>query len=182
MKNKFQKMFIASLVSSILFLLLGLFLVLMPDTTLSLISYLLGSIILIIGIINLIHYFKSNEQAFKIELVLGIICIVIGLFIILNPKFIVSIIPLIIGIYIVTTSIVKLEYALSLKKHNSDSYLVSLILTIITLICGIILIFNPFKGAVVITRIVGFFILVYSIIDIVESVTLKKAIKNIDVI
>lgn len=46
-------------------------------------------------------------------------------------------------------------------------------------ICGIVLIFNPFKGAVLLTRIVGIFILIYSVLDLISTFVISKTFKKI---
>ena len=54
-----------------------------------------------------------------------------------------------------------------------------MIISIISAICGVVLICNPFKGAVVIMQINGAFIIVYSILDIISTVTIKKNVEAI---
>ncbi len=46
-------------------------------------------------------------------------------------------------------------------------------------ICGVLLVFNPFKGAVFLTRVVGIFILVYAILDLVSTFVIKNTLDNI---
>ena len=68
----------------------------------------------------------------------------------------------------------------SLKKTNSKEYIKPLVVNIITLILGLILIFNPFKGAETIIRIIGGFMIVYSLLDIFDySLTKPKKVKVI---
>lgn len=54
-----------------------------------------------------------------------------------------------------------------------------MILAFITTICGLILILNPFKGAEFITKIVGILILIYSILDIISTITIKNTVNKI---
>ena len=50
----------------------------------------------------------------------------------------------------------------------------TLAISILTTICGVMLIFNPFKGAVIVTKIIGILISVYSTLDITSSIVIKK--------
>ena len=55
----------------------------------------------------------------------------------------------------------------------------TLIVAIISAICGAALIINPFAGASAITQIVGAFIIVYAILDITSTVTIKRNVTAI---
>ena len=46
-------------------------------------------------------------------------------------------------------------------------------------ICGIILIFNPFAGAVFITKIIGALIVIYAILDIASTIVIKKNVSKL---
>lgn len=104
---------------------------------------------------------------------------ILGIVVINNPKAIAGIIPFVIGFIIIVNSAIKLQYSMELKKNHNDLWLSTLILSIIMSICGITLIFNPFKGAEIITRIVGIFILVYAILDLVSTFVIRSTFKKI---
>ena len=52
-------------------------------------------------------------------------------------------------------------------------------LSLITVLCGILLIFNPFAGAVFITKIVGILILAYALLDIISTLMFENTVRNI---
>ena len=41
------------------------------------------------------------------------------------------------------------------------------------------LLFNPFKGAVLLTQVVGIFIIIYSVLDIISTIAIKKNVADI---
>ena len=92
--------------------------------------------------------------------------------------FIIIPIPIVIGIGIIINSCNKLQYAIQLKSNENDLWKSTMIISIISTLCGIILIFNPFQAAVGITRIVGIFIVIYSILDIISTITIKRNVKK----
>ena len=55
-----------------------------------------------------------------------------------------------------------------------------MLLSILALLCGIVLVFNPFEGATFITKIVGVLLFLYAIIDIVASLRIRKTVKRIE--
>ena len=54
-----------------------------------------------------------------------------------------------------------------------------MIVSIISTLCGLVLLFNPFKGALVFTKIVGLFIIIYALLDVISTITIKRNVKII---
>ena len=146
----------------------GGFITFYPSTTINFISSIIGIVILFISINYLVRYFKFKEYNLKLDLILGIFLLVLSLLFIFNSKFISGILPFLVGIYFVSNSIPKIQYAFNLKKANSSNWITLLIIALICLIFGILFILNPFHGALVITKIIGIFMMIYSIMDIVN--------------
>jgi len=182
MKETVNKMFISSILSSAVLLVIGLLLFIRPEGTLSLISYTIGGILVIIGTNSLINYYRGKEYVSKFELVYGVLGVLGGFVLILNPKAIVSLIPFIIGVWIVISSLSKLKYSINISSKQTKSGIISLVITILTLILGVVLIFNPFSGAVFITKMIGLFLFMYAILDIVQSSIIKRDVGAIIVV
>lgn len=171
----------SSIINSIVLLVFGLLLILQSEVTIVTISYVIGGILVALGAIAAIRYFKNAADLDKtgIDMVYGVVCIIMGILVIKNPKAIASIIPFIIGIIIVINSAMKLQYSLELRKNESDLWLSTLILSIVMTICGVTLIFNPFKGAEFITKMVGIFILIYAILDLISTMVIRNTFKKL---
>ena len=181
MVESFKRLFRMSIFTSIFFIALGLFLVIKPDTTITAISYIIGGIIMVTGITFLIKYFSNREQygLFSGDLIFGVLSIVIGLVLILNPTALAKVIPFIIGVWILISSVTKIEYSMQLKSIDNRAWVYTMIIAIITFIWGLLLIFDPFGGAMAITQIIGIFILVYAILDFIEIFIIRKNLKYI---
>ena len=179
MKKTIEKMWTTSIITSILLIFLGLFLFFQPETTISIIAYTIGGIIIISGVGTLYKSFKKNQATrFNLELTLAVITIIAGLIIVLNKEALASLLPLILGIWMTVSSTTKLQHAFTLKTMNNNSWISTLIVALLIITWGILLIFNPFKGALAITKLIGLFIMVYAILNIIESYLLKKNIKD----
>lgn len=165
-------------ISSLILFLVGLFLLIFPEKAISLVSYIIGIIILVNGIIHLIRYFSKKTEVFSFGLMTGIIFVITGIIFISTPETIASIIPFLLGGWIVIKSLIKIQIALNLKSYQSSSWMSILIVSIVTLVFGIIMILNPFDGAVVMTRVIGGFLVVYSILDIIDSRRIKKPLQD----
>ena len=155
MENIMTKLLKSSIWSSIALIILGLLLIFYSELTIVSISYGVGGILIAIGVIALLKYISNINKDIKneIDIVYGIGTIILGIIVISNPKAIASIIPFVLGILIVINSTAKIDYSFKLKKSNSKLWISTLIVALIALICGVLLIFNPFAGAEFITKI-----------------------------
>ena len=151
------------------------------EATIVTISYVIGGILIAAGVLAIIRFIKnSKEQAntFNLDILYGLVTVILGIIVITNPHAIASILPIVLGIAIIISSSSKLQYAFVLKNDQNDMWKTTLVIAIISTICGVVLLFNPFAGAVLIMRIVGIFILVYSILDIVSTIIIKKNVND----
>lgn len=182
MKVEIKKVIWPSLLSSIFLLLLGLLLFFKSSETLIGISYLVGGVLIALGVIAIINFLKNSTRDIFVQLniVYGIVSIVAGLFLVMVPEFIGSVIPIVVGIAVIISSSFKVQQALVLKNLDSKYFLPTLIMAILCLSCGIIILFNPFTSAVVVTQVIGLFMIIYAILDIINSFILRKS-SNISV-
>mgnify|MGYP004459185273 CR=1 FL=1 len=181
MDSLMKKFFRSSLVSSITLFILGLLIIFKSEITIIAISYLVGGALIALGTFAIIQFIKNIEISGKndLDILYGVVTIILGLLIVKNPKLIASVLPVIIGVAIIINSATKLQYAFELKKENNQQWKTTMIISIISVICGVILLFNPFKGAVIITQTIGIFMIVYSILDIVSTTIIKKNVNYI---
>jgi len=175
--TKFLK---SSLISSITLLIISLFLFFETEATIITISYIIGSILIAIGTITIIKYINNLKSGIRNELdiVYGVGMGILGIIVISNPKGLASIIPFILGIIMIITSATKLQISLDIMRKNEGKMTTSSILLLMTCICGVVLIFNPFSGAKLLAKIIGIIILIYSILDIVSTFKIQKIIKK----
>ena len=62
LEKKMKKTFNASLFASLIFVIIGLFLFIKPDATISIISYIIGGVLLFVGLTNIYRYFSSDNS------------------------------------------------------------------------------------------------------------------------
>lgn len=172
-----KKIFTINQYLSFILLLFGVILVIKPDDTVTFISNLVGVILLIIGLSSIIKYVKFLCD---IDIIFGVVSTVLGLVLLLNPVAVLSILPFTLGFYITVNGITKLRYAFDLKKYKGKDYINILVMSVLTIICGLILIIRPFSGVTFVIRIIGIILIVYSLIDIVNYHSIKKDIVVIE--
>lgn len=177
-----KKMNITSIIFSILFLILGILLLCRPGDALNIVSYSLGGMLIIWGVIQMIQFFikKDSQNYFDFSFVVGIFVSIFGVIILLKPRIIADIIPLMLGIWMIINGVTKLAYSLTINKKSKS--LSTIIISIAILVVGLLLVINPFAGAEILTQLIGIALIVYSILDLVEVIFIKKTTKKIDIL
>ena len=139
MKDFFKRAGIISIITSIIFAILGFIMIKNPEGTINVISKVIGLIILLIGIEKIINYllFNGNGDLFNYDLIYGIIAIIIGVLIMVYSSVFANIVGIVIGIWIAYEAAIKMLLSLKLKNAGVSSWLVMLALSAITLLAGI---------------------------------------------
>ena len=173
-----KKMSIVSIIFSIIFIAIGIFLLLKPETAINIICYVLGVLLILWGVVSMIQFFsdKTSESYLSISFIFGAFMFIFGLIILIKPEIIASIIPLLLGIWMLINGVTKLSYSLTINKLSNAT--VSIIGSILIIILGVLLIFNPFAGAKSLVQIIGISFIVYSVIDLAESIALTFSLKK----
>lgn len=180
MKSLIKTFFRSSILSSIALIAFGILLIVQSEATIVTISYIIGAILIAIGVIAALQFFrKKGIEKNDLDIIYGVVCVILGIIVIKNPEAIAGIIPFVIGFIIIVNSATKLQYGIELKKEKNSLWISTILLSIIMAVCGIVLIFNPFQGAVLLTRIVGIFIVVYAILDIISTIVIKNTYNQI---
>ena len=181
MKEIINKIFKSSILGALSLVVLGILLIFESEATIVTISYVIGGILVAIGVLALLKFYKEvkDNQDTGMDLVYGIISVVLGIIVISNPKAVASIIPIVMGLIIILNSGTKLQYSIELKRNNNNLWKSTMVLSLISTLCGVLLVFNPFKGAAFLTKLIGFLILLYAVLDIVSTITIKSTVKKI---
>ena len=176
MEKVLKAFYKSSLITSFILLVLGILLIFESEATIISISYIIGGCLIAAGLTAIINFFrtKMKDSFSELNIVYGVVTATAGLLIIMNPQVIGSFIPIVIGIGIIINSAMKLQYAFELKNIHNKMWKTTMLISIISTLCGIILLFNPFAGAVILTKIIGGFIITYAILDIFSTYTIKK--------
>ena len=172
--EKYQKY---SLIVSALMFLLALFLIFRPLESLNTFIMLFAIIILVNGIIKLVQYFRTDAQMrmMNFGLAEGILSILAALIIIISSDALIAFLPIMFSIWIIVQSIITIQLSMGLKLSETKGWWVVLILSIITLLLGVIIMFNPFASMAATTTVVGIILAVTEAIHLVEGiVTLVK--------
>ena len=111
MEVRIRKMNITSIIFSIIFILIGTFLLARPEDAIHLVSYALGIILLVWGVISVVQFFSNKESQSYLEFgfIVGVFVLIFGIIILVKPDTIASIIPLLLGIWMLINGVTKLS-------------------------------------------------------------------------
>ena len=143
--------------SAALCIILGVILVVYPNTSLTIVCRAVGVIVLITGLGMIFSYLRSEFKGIlaKIGLVFGSILAIVGGFIILRPLGIISIIPIVFGVLLVYHGLANMKQALELREYKDAGWWLPVLIAASTIVLGIVIMKNPFGTIGVLMRIIG---------------------------
>ena len=156
---------------SALYLGLGVFLLMKPTTALNIVCYALGAVVLACAAVQLIRYFVVERGVFQSQLTLisGIICLALGAFLILRSDIVVSILPIVFGLFVIFDSISRVQNALDLRRCGYSSWKSFLLLPVLSVVLGVIMILNPFGTMETLVMAIGIILIVEGSINLLSA-------------
>ena len=161
------------IIISIIFILFGIMLISRPEAIVSIISILLGAIFIVMGVLKIIDYYSNGKQD-NYLIAISVVMILIGIIIMFCADIILSAFRILIAIWIIYSGILNLQTTIVWKDYKSRLWLLTLLLSIATIGVGIYILVN--SGAIMQT--IGIAILVYGIVNIIESFIFIKKVDN----
>ncbi len=144
-------------ISSVITLAIGLLLVIHPAFTGKALCWLIAAVLIGKGAGSIISRYRNKNLPAPVvfELMGGIMTIFAGIFVATRSEMLISIIPFVVGMFLLISSITGLQKAFELKRINYSGWNHGLIFTIIKLILAVIIVNNPFGTAMTLTRFIG---------------------------
>ena len=178
MLKKVNRYINLSIVLSALFGILGFVFIFWPKTSLDVLAYLIGAFLIGYGIYNFIDSFTVNPIFCLVEMTSSVLAFLLGVTVFLNLNIFESLLPIILGIFFIINGAFKTRVSFLLREVN-NRFTVSIITSILMILCGIVIIIEPLNSAIMITSVVGVLILIYAISDIIDMIVYKGRINDI---
>ena len=174
MKNQNEPINTKSLLTSIVSLVIGIILCFNSDFVFEVIGYLISAILILMGVIRLITHakLKQTNMTSSVHFAAAIFFLILGGVIAMFPKFIPTTLSIVIGAMIIFNGISRLVLGLAIRKIDGQGSKVFLLVAGLTILLGIIIITQMFLP------LLGAFIIVYSISEIIGYVYYKSQNKD----
>ena len=140
----FRKLKIASLVKSILYIVFGICLLVIPSVTKMTVCYHFGGIVLAGGLLSIVNYFIYGYEPFGF--IKGAVEILFGILFLACAPQIASAFAFIFGIIFVVRNLFLIQDALDYRRFGVSTWWLDLIFSVLMTAFGIVLIVNPFRA------------------------------------
>lgn len=167
---------IPSIVSAIVFLIVGALLFTNPNMVIAIISYTIGIVLILIGIYSCIkNYYntKQNSNTPITELTFGIIMMIIGIVFLLLANSIGVALQYVFGAFMLFSGINNLINALQLNKDDKN-FIVQIIVASLLILGGLYTILKSNLAF----EIVGIVMMIYATLEIVSFITNRNSINK----
>ncbi len=151
----------STLSNNAIFVLLGLILVFAPGISIDLIVYVLGITKTLSGALGIYRQYKFDTQ-YSFQFNTNVLNLLFGLALLTIPSFstmLLSIVPIVFGIWIAGSGVNQISNALKFKQVR-QYWWVGLIIGILCSLLGLFIIFNPISVIKDVFRFIGLFFLV----------------------
>ena len=151
---------------------IGVLLLINPVGFTSGIIIALGVVLTILGIYNVIQYFRNEiEMAVQGDgLSRGILFILVGLFCIFRSRWFVITFPVLTMLYGVITLVAgvgKIQMAVDLMRLQLRHWYIALINALLTIVFALLIVFNPFETTAILWTFIGVALLIEALLDII---------------
>ena len=165
---------------SMLYLGLGVFLLLVPGTALNVVCYALGAVVLACAVVQLVRYFAVERGVFQSQLTLvsGLVCLGLGAFLIIRSDIVVSILPIVFGLFVIFDAIGRVQNALDLRRCGYDSWKGFLFLPVLSVVLGVVLVINPFGAMETLVMAIGVILIVEGAINLLSALYTVLAVRR----
>ena len=149
----------------------------MPSLSLDIIRWIIAIGSLIIGALLIAADLGRRQSIpFFSTTLAGVILLVIGL-VFIRHEHVMDIFPIILGAIFIINAFSSSRLTMALRGTPAGRY--ATITTILAIICGILLIANPWEGNISMMIFAGIMMIIYSASTFADMVVLKKNVKNL---
>ncbi len=156
---------------------LGGLLVAFPDKMLAYTALFIGGAFAPCGVFAILNYLSDKKS--KLTLTLGIIAAFSGIVICLAYRQIMSVIVFFLGIFLLIGGIVDLVNSFYIAASRHRSWILTVILSIASIVLGIVSITNPFDTQNKIVQFIGAGLIVFAVLDLIAFIQVKKVAEEV---
>ena len=166
-RKNFNKVTLGSILEDLLFLAFGIYLLINPAATNEFFVRTFGILVLISAAFSGIRFMYRGlaSKIFNISIWNALLKAVLGIGIIINPNLVTNLFMISVGIVLVAAGLIKLYYAFAFYNNKEEIWPLIGVLSVGLIVMGGSLLINPFSENVLITRVIGVFVVCYGLFD-----------------
>lgn len=168
------------LFSAVINILLGMVMLFVKQIDLKTLCYIFITLLIVGGIGLIIRYLmtESYKNINQYGLSVGVLCVILGMCALVRVDKLSAYFMICLGIWLLISGIIKLQYALDLKALRDKTWFVLLIISAIISICAILIIINPFTEKIYHTYLTYILLIVDGSISLLSTAYLSLRLKK----
>lgn len=168
------------IVMDICLIIVGLLILFSPIKAINVLCRMFGVVLSLLGAVKILGYFTKDifQLAFQFDFALGIISVMLGAVLIFRTSYMVEILSICVGIFILVDGALKLQTAVDAKKFGIEKWWLILIIALLVSIVGIILMVIPFAAQTVAAWIIGINLVLDGVLNICVVLSTVKTIRR----
>ena len=157
MKKFLKKVKWDAILTSVLYIVLGIVSMVIPLAMAKILGYLIGILLIVAGAVSMICYLlrEAAQNYYRNDFLHGLVGIAVGILVLYRVEWIISLLPVLLGILVLASGCGKLQEVIDMKRMGYGSWVGMLILAAVNVIFGVVLIVNPFEWALVLFQVIG---------------------------
>ena len=138
-----------TLLTAALYIVLGVVALVIPDTMVKTLGYLIGILLILAGAVSMICYLlrEASQNYYRNDFGYGLVSIAVGILFLYKVEWIISLVPVILGVLVVASGCRKLQDVIDMKRLGYGNWMMVLILAVVNVVMGAALFFLQLMGA-----------------------------------
>ena len=178
MKNNKMVAFIGP----IIYLILGIILLIVAESALRPICFILSSLLLLTGAYKFIKYLSRTaaENIGNNDFTIGLIAVIVSIVTFINYEIILQVIPVILSFFIILNGAKELQNAYDVHRVQLKNTWIVSIIAIANIIFGTILMLNPFATIATLLTAIGIALALSGLIDLIITVVIISKVSKVE--
>lgn len=181
MKNLKNSM--STIILCVFELAVGILLLIDPVSFTKAIFVIAGIVLVVIGVLNVLKYFftRPDEAIIHQYMAKGLIAVTGGVFCLVNPQWFLNTFPVIAMVYaiaVVIAGILKIQLTFDMLRCKSNKWFLATISAVISIGCGIVILFNPFATLEILWIFTGASLIIEAVLDTITLIINEREKKQ----
>jgi uncharacterized membrane protein HdeD (DUF308 family) len=176
MENKLKSYRATLAINGVVALLFGVLALFVPNETIRVVAIYFGVLLMVGGIIGVVVSIQNmrKDRPYVSALINSLVSLVIGIFVVFNTQQSLIIFAIIIGIWALIIGAMQLYIALKMVRPGTSQRLM-VINSVVTLVFGLLLFFNPFESIIAFVYVIGVMAFIFGAIMLFFAVSISTA-------
>ncbi len=151
-----------------------------PEVSEKIMVRALGIVLLVFGIIKLVGYFSKDlyRLAFQFDLQFGILLVILGLILVMDPKGTVSLLMMAFGIVILLDGLFKGQISLEAKRFGIKTWWTTMGTAILACLIGAFLILKSTTGSKLLFILLGLGLFIEGLLNLSTALSTVKIVRH----